>query len=100
MSALHKPDQHRSWTIWPCDWSGYVAQGPDFDAEMIDGRWVGGPQVNAPTFEACVEAIDEWFEMQEDEAERRAERNVADAASHLAAMSPERQAELEREWVG
>ncbi len=62
------PDIYRGWSISPCEWLGWTATGPNYDAsyEGPEDGWVdNGEKADAPTREALIVEIDEWFKEHE-----------------------------------
>lgn len=70
-SAAPMKMTYRGWTIHPCEWSGWRAYGPNYDAsyEGPEDGWVdNGEKAEAPTREALIAEIDDWFEEHPDAA--------------------------------
>lgn len=80
-----KPIPNRSF-----DWT---ATSPDYDVDSDeDGYFVcSGEVLNAATYEELLQEIEDYLAC-DDEVEL--------AAIHLSSLSPERRAQLEREWEG
>lgn len=63
------PDTYRGWTIHydpppiPIRDFDWQATGPNYDAWTDDGQWTdNGEKAEAPTRDALIDAIDDWFE--------------------------------------
>lgn len=64
---MHTADHltHKGWSIEQCEWTGqWRATGPDYDASTDgpEGDWIdNGERVEAPTFKAVIQEIDEFL---------------------------------------